>query len=61
MEIDDILQLRKRHPCGGDLWRIIGLGVDVRLECLSCGRVISIDREEIDRKIKRIIKKESLK
>lgn len=61
MEIDDILQLRKKHPCGGDLWRVIELGVDVRLECLSCGRVVSIDREEIDKKIKRIIKKEHLK
>lgn len=61
MEIDDIVQLRKKHPCGSDLWKVVALGVDVRLECLGCGRNIVIDREEINRKVKRIIKKESLK
>jgi len=61
VELDDILQLRKKHPCGSDLWKVVSLGVDVRLECLGCGRVVSIDREKIDRKVKRIVKKVDIK
>ncbi len=60
MEKDIILQLRKKHPCGSDLWRVLEVGIDVKIECLGCGRVVVLDREEINKKIKRVLLDESL-
>jgi len=57
---DSIIQLKKKHPCGSDLWKVIDIGVDVRIECLGCGRVVALDRDRIMKKIKRVLSNESL-
>lgn len=61
MEIGDIVQLKKKHPCGSYLWKVIKLGIDVRLECLGCGRMIILERETALEGIKRIIDKEKIR
>ncbi|MGC8717442.1 MAG: DUF951 domain-containing protein [bacterium] len=53
----DIVQLKKRHPCGSYLWKVIRLGIDVRLECLGCGRMIVLERETALKDIKRVIER----
>lgn len=60
MKRDSIIQLKKKHPCGSDLWKVIDIGVDVRIECLGCGRVVALDRDRIMKKIKRVLSNESL-
>ncbi|MHB8631308.1 MAG: DUF951 family protein, partial [Candidatus Limnocylindria bacterium] len=27
--LDDVVVLRKTHPCGGDTWRVVRLGADI--------------------------------
>ena len=55
--VDDILVFKKNHPCGGNTWKVIKYGVDCKLECCTCGRVILISRLEISKRLKNIIKK----
>lgn len=50
--MDDILQLRKTHPCGEDRWRVIRLGADIKIECLGCGRQIMLPRRKLARSVK---------
>ena len=52
LELEDILQLRKQHPCGEDRWKVIRLGADIKIECLGCGRQVMLPR----RKLARIVK-----
>ncbi|MGC8971137.1 MAG: DUF951 domain-containing protein [bacterium] len=59
MDKDSILQLKKKHPCGSDLWRVLELGIDVKIECLGCGRVVVFERDKIIKKIKRVLSYES--
>ncbi|MBL3572286.1 MAG: DUF951 domain-containing protein [Synergistaceae bacterium] len=33
-----VLRLRKEHPCGSKLWRVVRVGADVEIECEGCGR-----------------------
>ncbi|MDD4365055.1 MAG: DUF951 domain-containing protein [Synergistales bacterium] len=33
-----VLRLRKTHPCGSRLWKILRLGAEIEIECLGCGR-----------------------
>lgn len=53
--IGDILEFKKTHPCGGSQWKIIRVGVDCKLECTTCNRVIIIPRIEISKKMKKYI------
>lgn len=51
--VGDVVELKKGHPCGSKIWKIIRVGVDFKLECQGCGHVIMIDREKALKMIKR--------
>lgn len=53
--IDDVVQLRKGHPCGNDQWRVIRLGADIGLRCLGCERKILLPRRELEKRLKRFV------
>lgn len=55
LNLEDIVRLRKPHPCGSYEWRIIRLGADIGLICLGCGRKILLPRRELSRKLKKIV------
>jgi hypothetical protein len=57
IDIDDIVRLRKPHPCGGYEWRVVRLGADIGLECLTCKRRVMIPRRELARRLKTILQK----
>ena len=48
-----IVTTKKLHACGGNKWIILGLGVDVKLKCVTCGRVIFVLRDRIDKMVKK--------
>jgi hypothetical protein len=52
LELNDILKLRKEHPCGEDRWKVIRLGADIKIECLGCGRQIMLTRRKLARSVK---------
>lgn len=53
--LDDIVQMRKGHPCGGDTWRVVRLGAEIGIRCLTCDRKVLIPRAEFERRIKRFV------
>lgn len=55
--IDDIVQTRKAHPCGGDTWRIVRLGAEIGMRCLTCNRKVLLPRAEFERRIKRFVER----
>jgi len=54
--IGDIVRMRKPHPCGGTEWEILRVGMDIRLKCLTCGRLVLIPRVKVEKGIKKLIK-----
>lgn len=56
--LNDIVTLKKVHPCGSNEWEIVKLGADIKLKCLGCGRLIFLPRLEFNKKLKKIITKE---
>lgn len=54
-DIDTLVTMKKGHPCGANLWRIVRLGADIKIKCLNCGRVVMIPRVEFNKKIKKIV------
>lgn len=55
LNIGDIVQLRKPHPCGSLQWKITRLGADIGLECLGCGRRVLLPRRTLAQRLKKII------
>ena len=58
-KLGDRLILKKGHPCGTNDWEVVKLGDDIKLKCTGCGRLVFIPRIELNKKIKKIIEKES--
>ena len=54
--VGDIIQTRKGHPCGGDQWEIMRVGMDFRIRCTKCGHEILLPRAKIEKNIKKIIR-----
>ncbi|MDD3839917.1 MAG: DUF951 domain-containing protein [Clostridia bacterium] len=54
--LGDIVQTKKMHPCGNDQWEIIRVGMDFKLKCTKCGRIVMLPRRKFERSIKKIIK-----
>ena len=52
---NDILQLKKQHPCGCSLFKAVRVGSDVRVICQGCGRDLTLPRPKLEKSIKKII------
>ena len=57
LQLDDVVRLRKPHPCGSHEWRVVRLGADIGLECLGCGRRVLLPRRKLARRLKAILPK----
>ena len=55
LSLDDVVRLRKPHPCGGYDWKIVRLGADIGLECLQCQRRVLLTRRELFRRLKAVL------
>lgn len=53
--INDIIELKKPHPCGAKLFKILRIGSEVRIVCQGCGRDMCIDRIKLEKATKKII------
>lgn len=57
-ELNDIVQMKKEHPCHkSKYFKIVRMGVDIKIKCLGCDNVIMMDRPSFERKLKKIIEK----
>lgn len=57
--LNDVVEMKKQHPCGTNEWKIIRLGADIRIKCEGCGHSVMIPRREFDKKLKKILRSES--
>jgi len=55
-ELGSIITMKKKHPCGSNEWRVIRLGIDIKIKCTTCGRIVIMPRVEFNRKMKKVLK-----
>ena len=48
---NDIVIMKKAHPCGANKWRIIRIGLDVKLECTKCNRIVVLRRNNFNKNV----------
>ncbi len=49
------VEMKKGHPCGANCWRIIRVGMDIRIKCENCGRSVLIPRSRFERRVKCVL------
>lgn len=54
-QLNDIVELKKAHPCGENRWKVIRLGMDIRIKCLGCDHSVLLPRSKFEKRVKRII------
>lgn len=58
VRLQDILIMKKSHPCGSDRWLVLRTGMDFRLRCCGCGHEVMLPRSKAEKNIKKILRKE---
>ena len=53
-EVDDILTLKKKHPCGSFAFKVARCGSDVRIVCVGCGRDLTMPRITLEKAIRAV-------
>ncbi len=54
IEVGDIVETKKKHPCGSFKFEILRKGVDFKMKCLVCSKEIWVERIKLEKKIKKI-------
>lgn len=55
-DLNDIVEMKKPHPCGTNRFKIIRMGMDIRIKCEGCGHSVMIPRREFERKVMKELK-----
>lgn len=56
IRVGDRLQMKKKHPCGSEIFLVKRIGMDFKLCCENCGHEIMITRAKAEKGIKKIIR-----
>ena len=59
LALGDLIQTRKKHPCGSDRWVIIRVGADIKIKCKGCGRIVMLERAEFEKRMKKHLGKDA--
>jgi len=59
VRINDILIMKKAHPCGEKRWRVLRIGADFRMQCLGCSHEIMVPRFKAEKNIRSIVREEN--
>ncbi|MBQ3638536.1 MAG: DUF951 domain-containing protein [Clostridia bacterium] len=54
ISVGDLLELKKKHPCGSSVFEVLRTGSDIRIVCKGCGRDLVLPREKLEKAIRKI-------
>ncbi len=56
VQVGDVLQMKKEHPCGSREWKVLRVGMDFKLVCAGCGHQVMLPRSKAEKSIKKILR-----
>ena len=54
IRVNDILTMKKQHPCGSKTWKVLRIGADFKLKCTGCGHEVMLPRFKVEPNIRRV-------
>ena len=55
IKVGDKLQMKKKHPCGSDIFTVTRVGIDFKLRCVGCSHEVMVPRVKAEKSLKKII------
>ncbi len=55
-KVGQVVQMKKKHPCGSFEFEILRVGIDFRIKCLGCNHLAMLPRVKFEKSAKKIIK-----
>ena len=59
INIGDKILMKKKHPCGSSIFKVIRIGMDFKIVCEGCGHEIMLPRKAVEKGIKKILSGEN--
>ena len=56
IQINDIVTMKKEHPCGSNQWEVLRVGADFKIKCMGCGHLVMLPRKKLEKNIKEVTK-----
>ncbi len=56
IKLNDILEMKKQHPCGGKQFLVLRVGMDFKLRCTTCSREVMVPRVKTEKHIKKVLR-----
>ena len=58
LRLNDIVEMKKPHPCGEKLWLVTRVGMDIKLKSTPSGPEEMLPRGKAEKGIKKIVERE---
>lgn len=59
IRVGDLLTMKKAHPCGEKVWRVLRTGADIKLRCAGCGHEVMLPRAKVEKSMKALTREKS--
>lgn len=57
LRLNDLVEMKKPHPCGEKCWRVTRVGMDIKLKCTRCQREVMLPRARAEKGIRKILER----
>ena len=54
VKVNDILVMKKPHPCGCNEFLVTRIGMDFKIKCTKCSHEVMVPRKKVEKNIKQI-------
>ena len=58
IQVGDRIKMKKPHPCGGNMFTVLRIGMDFKIRCETCGREVMLPRLKCEKRIRQVIREE---
>lgn len=58
VRLNDILVMKKPHPCGCNEFLVTRIGMDFKIKCMNCSHEVMVPRKKVEKNIKQIKREE---
>jgi len=59
IQVGDVLELKKQHPCGSHDWLVLRVGMDFKLRCTGCNHEMMIPRSKAEKAVRKVKRTEA--
>lgn len=59
LRVGDLVETKKNHPCGGNTFEVLRVGMDFRIRCTTCDKQLWIERPKFEKRVRKVTRMES--